>query len=508
MRKLTVKTVIMTIITLIYFLFSGCVAPSSPDTEVDLEIVFWESGLGSEYMYKINDEFKKLYPEINIHFKPSASVSTVPLYAAPGSNTVDLYFAPFPQYLNHKEFLEPLDGIAASNPVGEDITIGEKIGDTLEWMKSEDGELFVLPYATTVNGIVYNYDVFNEKDYKLPRTTQELISLCDIISDDKDENGKNYVPFIFFYGYWRYMYHAWMAQLDGLDKYFDTWAAVYTDSNNQRHENDVRSFTDYSIGTGRYEAINVMRKLLSPAANSYYGSSSLTHTDAQTRFLNGAALMIPNGNWVENEMKNIKNGPEIRMMKTPVISALGTKLGITENQLRAAVSYVDGTANAAETTLAQSLSPDKLEAVRVARSIMYTEMTQTTTFIPKYSVAKEAAKKYLQFYYTDISMKIMADTIQMPTPAQLTTELDISSWSNFAKDIYQLSQSYTPIFQSLRTEIFYKNNINSLFYEEPSLRFIYSQNQSNMWTLEQYINSEKNYYENVWPIYLNNIGLS
>ena len=68
MRKLTVKTVIMTIITLIYFLFSGCVAPSSPDTEVDLEIVFWESGLGSEYMYKINDEFKKLYPEINIHF--------------------------------------------------------------------------------------------------------------------------------------------------------------------------------------------------------------------------------------------------------------------------------------------------------------------------------------------------------------------------------------------------------------------------------------------------------
>lgn len=505
MRKKNYVRIILSAVLIAMFLTAsiGCSAPRTPNTEQDLEILFWESGLGSNYMHKINEEFSKLHPEINIHFTPAAAVSVLPLYASPDSNTVDLYFTPFESYLGYTEYLEPLNDLAAAKADGNNISIDGKIGGLLDWLKAEDNEsLYVLPYASTVNGLVYNADIFEQEGYKIPRTTSELIALADEIQED-------YTPFIYFFDYWRYVYDVWIAQLEGVEKYFDIWAGKYEDQSGTIHENDIRAFTDYT-SNGRYESMNVLQKLLSLPDNIYYGTTSLSHTAVQTRFLAGQAVMMPNGSWIENEMQSIKDAPNIRMMKTPVISALAPKLNITENQLRAAISYVDGTATPAEQAAALALSADTLNAVRETRGIMYTEMSQHTAFIPKYSVAKEAAKEYLKFYFSDAGMRIMAETTHMPIPAALSEgEIDTSNWSVFSKEGYEFSKTYTPIFKTLRTRLFYKGGIRDLFYYNPSVRFSYSQNANDMWNLSTYIEKETGYWTNgYWNTVLNNSGLS
>ncbi|GHU97768.1 hypothetical protein FACS1894211_00200 [Clostridia bacterium] len=490
---------------------AGCKAPTIPNTPYDLEILFWESGLGREYIDRINVEFNKMHPEINIHLVSSADVSTVPLYASPATNTVDLYFVSLPTYLAHKEYLEPLNDVIGAAVDGGSLTIGDKIHGIAKRMK-EDGsdDLYVIPYASTVNTLVYNADIFAaNSSFFIPRTTNELINLANIIQDTSKPGGGNYVPFIFYNTYWRYITEAWIAQLDGVDSYFDMWSAVYTDIEGTRNENDVRAFTDYSLGKGKYEALNVLQKLVSRSSNIVYGTNIMSHIETQTRFLNGEAVMIPNGSWLENEMKNAKNHPNIRMMRPPVISALGTKLGITENQLAAAVAYVDGTANSSETAAATALPPAKLDAVRAARGIMHTELSGHTAFIPNYSNAKAAAKEYLKFYYSDAAMKIMQETTRMPIPVTLSQgEVDTASWSGFSKDAFAYSQSFTPIYTSLRSRIMYENGISSFSRNAPSSKFAYSQNVADMWDLSQYITEETKYWNNNWPIFKSGIGIN
>ena len=496
----------------------GCTAKAAPNTATDLEIQYWSAGFGSDYMYKIVDEFKKIRPDINVHLTAEASVNIVPLYSAPEKNTVDLYMAPIHTYLAYTEYLEPLDELLTRKNEGETLTIGEKVGTTQEWMREEGGgNLYVIPYATTVNGLVYNADIFEREGYSVPRTTNELIALAEEIQDDVDPaTGKNYVPFIFYNDYWTYIIHPWLAQMEGVDDYFKIWSATYVDDEDSEYPNDIRAFNDYRspqemgtrYGSARYEVMNVMYKLLSPAANTYYGTKLMSHTDAQTRFLAGQAVMMPTGSWLENEMEDSPNSPNVRMMKTPVMSALGTKIGISEAQLAAAVAYVDGEATEAETRIAEALRPDQLEAVRNARSIMYTDATQHTAFIPSYSIAKDAAKDFLTFYFSDDAMKIMSDTTQLPAPIRFDHEtIDTSGWSDFEKENFVLSQQYTPVYRVLRSQFFYMTGMMSLYHYDPCDYFVFSQNASDMWNLERYIEEECDYWSENWLTLLSTAGL-
>jgi N-acetylglucosamine transport system substrate-binding protein len=50
------------------------------------------------------------------------------------------------------------------------------------------------------------------------------------------------------------------------------------------------------------------------------GSEALSHTEAQMEFLAGKAAMIPNGSWLENEMKSaLPEGFRMKMMAVPAL---------------------------------------------------------------------------------------------------------------------------------------------------------------------------------------------
>ena len=135
-------------------------------------------------------------------------------------------------------------------------------------------------------------------------------------------------------------------------------------------------------------------------------------------------------------------------------------------------------------------------------------MMQHDAFIPNYSVAKDAAKRFLKFYYSDKAMRIMAETAQSPVPVKLTSgTIDTSSWSSFTKECFEMSKSNIPIFMTMRSKFFSMNDFVMIYKYEPAQFLPHAANEADKWTSAKYITEETAYWTNNWEMFKKNAGL-
>ncbi len=251
----------------------------------------------------------------------------------------------------------------------------------------------------------------------------------------------------------------------------------------------------------------VIDQLLAPKNYAYTGMNTLTHTTVQTYFLNGRGLIMPNGSWMESEMRNSKSSIECKMMKTPVISALGPQLNLTENQLVAVVSYVDGDElTGAQQSVVDSLSADVIEKVRVARNMSYSQKTQFHVFIPEYATAKEAAKKFMAFYYSDEALGIMEEYGLNLLPCTYsdgsTGKAQIES--TFIKSCVEYAKG-DQIYMAINGKLLYDGGLKKLYHFAPTEYLMYGGNYIG---LDAYFTKENEYWDNNWNQILINADLA
>ena len=96
-----------------------------------------------------------------------------------------------------------------------------------------------------------------------------------------------------------------------------------------------------------------------------------------------------------------------KTMRMPIISALGTKLGITDAELSAIVDYVDGTITTEPTfTSTKGVSKEEvISAVREARTVVHSIGPNHQSGIPHYAQGKEVAVDFLRFMATDVALE-------------------------------------------------------------------------------------------------------
>ena len=153
----------------------------------------------------------------------------------------------------------------------------------------------------------------------------------------------------------------------------------------------------------------------------------MDHNTAQHKFLGGEAVFMSNGAWLQNEMAaNYEaEAKKLVMIKTPVISALGVKLGLDGNGgsdaakcdtiLSQIVGFIDeGKADAeiiTEVSGANSVTvtTEQIEAIRMARSIYYDKGVEETVILNAYSEKLDIAKLFLRFIASDAGCEIMFD---------------------------------------------------------------------------------------------------
>ena len=394
----------------------------------DIEISYWHAGLGVEWLDKLIEGFEKKYPEYNVYYSASANGDAATAgYGLEDTDTVDLYMTA--KKYNTK-YMEPLNDILDTTIEGESKSIKEKFHASYLEVEEVDGNYYTLTHGGGVMGFVYNKNIFKDAGItQLPRTTDELAVACATLTD------KNITPLCHFKsgGYYNFMNEVWFAQYSGMDYYYDFYANPSKDK--------------MTAQDGRYQVLKVHEKLNKPE-NVLQGSNSDAHVSMQTKFLEGKCAMMLTGSWLSSEMSNTEKINDFAMMKTPVISSITDKLTTVKGEmdLRKLITAIDNVVDGVETidtykngenyvVEGKTISAADWEYVYTARNTMPANYAGEVSFIPNYSNAKEGAKEFLKYMYSDEGYRIYTETLHITLPFNLSEgQVDTSSWNVFEQE--------------------------------------------------------------------------
>ena len=397
-----------------------------------IQIKAYKGGYGTDFLHEMADKYHQAHPEITFSFLDESSLidgeKAAAEIAVPKKNQVDLYFVTgvdinflvkkSSSVLNKRDetLLEPLDSIFEGKAVGlngveEESTIKSRFFNGFEELCRYDGEfpkwrgtMFTLPWAEATTGIFMNKSVLDKYGVSVPYTSNEFIEAVEkIYSLGKPNN--NY-PFSWgggnAAGYWQYLYETWFAQYSGQKNFYNF--QMCDPGNGKIVEEGYKVYED----TGILKALEAIFPILD-LNYSPNGSRTQLHTEAQTDFITGKTAFMIDGDWMLNEMKEYyyDQGKEIMMLRAPILSSIGTEIGISDEQLHTLVQSIDDhMTNAEIKTLIPSLSDESIERVRNARSVHDTIGIGHNILIPSYADAKDAAKDFVRFFYSNDGCRI------------------------------------------------------------------------------------------------------
>lgn len=488
----------------------------APNNETTIQLSYWNSGFGTKWLDNLIEKFELAYPEYDVYLEPTPAQTyfdTTIEYA--NDTTVDLFMTGALSG-NYSEYLEPMDDVLNFTHEGESKTIAEKMDSSVyQAIKAQDGKLYAVSYAGGLLSLAYDKSVIDGVKYQVPRTTDELVEL--VIKLESDYRGRK-KPFITFTGggYWSYVYKAWLVQYNGMDFYYNDLLKLETELG----QPDKDMLLDQEKTTGRFQVLSLLEKLF----NAKYvteDSANGQFSAQQTKFLNGRAVMMPNGTWLYNEMSKSKtfnpDEAQFGIMKMPVISAIIDNLSTVEDDLELSDLIVEIDKAGADVnavplkTANYDVSKADMERVYEARNIITSTVDENSCMIPVYSNAKTAAKEFLKFMYKDQMIKEYSGILRCLFPASLDSgEIDVSTWNGWEKDVYEMQSvcSFLPKAESaskvLSAAGLYAQGGTNAATMNPYSRF---SAQENPWTAQKYWEKMQEIYEENWKSYLSIAGI-
>ena len=502
------------------FTFLGCKKPNKGNDDLGkgkLEVVLGEGptttesgtltisvfngGYGLSWLDAISQEYMRRNPQVTITYgRTLTDRKTQETALISGMAEDDIYITTYNihQQIFNNNGSKLADLSSVYNNVGNRIN-----ADVKKYATASDGKQYDVPWGTALLGILYHESYFKDNNLSIPRTSNELLSLCDSIVtlSGNDENGP-YSPFAYSgkvsegQCYWDYLFNPWMAQYEGETNYVNYYDAI--DKSGEQYSMNVAE--DY---LGVLRTLEVFKELIMPE-NRYCHEESQedSFTQAQTRFLDREAQMMVNGDWVINEM--IKNGSEysdeelqdIAFMKTPIISSIvetmpmwnevaGVKYNPTltnnsetcisetrkaeyDNALCAIIDYVDGVTNVKPTKVGSiTISEEDIARIEDARKIQITMTTGHNMVVPSNSDKVELAKNFIEFIYSDTGIALYANNVYatgLPvnyTPEQITA---LCGSSRLLTTAYELiSDAKFTFYQQSKNVVFLKGGLNPTY---------------------------------------------
>ena len=441
------------------------------DTENTLDIVTINKGYGISWLVALADAYTAQHPDVKITIRTETQDATITalLEMGEGNSKYDLYFAGLDilnfvkSALNDPEntFLEELSDVYNAEPDGTPIkdTLDPSLLVAFENQipggSEEDVAYYTMPWVQSTSSLLVNNAVVSEilgenwrEEYPI-RTTAELEEVAALLKPSVS-------PFIHAADtdYYHFMYEAWWAQYEGLDNVADFYDGYYTTATGQRTRGP-----GIFLQEGRRAAVDALASLLDPAKGySYPDSNNISWNETQSRFMLGEAAFFPNGDWNNLEMQTTFPDSDILMIRLPIVSGLKDKLGITESELRLAVSYADAVLDGETDVQKPALSPtgeytadEVLAEVMTARTITFSYSNFHTAFVASYGKGVSHAKDFLIFMASEAGQKVFAQAMQGPTlPYGYDVSEDAEIWnsySDFAKSRWQVASNATYYFR-------------------------------------------------------------
>lgn len=399
----------------------GCVGGGNVSAdEKTLNIRVYKSGYGDAYVYNWIYEFENAFKEEGYRVNVVDSTeglqgTTVTNEMILGSkNTTDLYIAGnvSPRNLKVASDNEEMDMIAAnlddvydSYPIKADgseesVKIKDKLTEGFAQYFMLDGSFYTFAFRTSPVLLTINPDVY-PANREYPRTTDELISVCDDIRSNGNiypfaYGGRNAASYL--YG----MEDVWVAQYSG--------TGYYADFLSMSSEDSATAYDLYK-NEGWIESLDVIARIQQGATKekrNFDGGISSSANNAQDALLRGKAAMMCVGQQLQNEMfvNYAAQTKKMTAIKVPVISAITKLCDSIENdeELSALVKAIDN----GETAISgegYNVTEEDFARVKAARNVVYDWGAPHSIILNSYSQKLDIAKKFLRYIASDDAAK-------------------------------------------------------------------------------------------------------
>lgn len=401
-----------------------------------LEINFTIAGYGEAYIPELIDAFtKKTGIKVEYTTDDNATNSAIGRISTVKKNTTDIFFTMvscFPlidSYKNkggYENLFMDLSDLYEMEVPGKGKKLKEIVRQDLYEanltynIDGTPGKSYIVPWTSSLEGFIANKKALAKYGItELPRTTDEFEELLDLIKSGKTTDGKPVMPADRVAGgitcannsaYWGFIWPTWWAQYGGVEC-IDTYFAARPEGATEPYVPDWKALDQ----EGKLVAIEETYRFLNNA-NGYMDPAceNRDHLQSQVDFLDGKAAFIPSGAWIETETAQdfYKEGADVSfvMMKVPVTSRLGEKLGISEEELRAAIDYADKKTDEKPSFEGKTAAEadEILARVSEARGIVGSILTnQNKAVIPAYTTEKKEAYQFMLFYASDEAQEIL-----------------------------------------------------------------------------------------------------
>ena len=496
-----------------------------------------EGGFGVQWLYALAEAFEETYKEegykvkLDIIAGSQGALNEQQIKLGPEKNDTDIYITgefnvPSVMQFSFKvmkdentPLLEPLDDIYYAPAIGadkqpEEKTIAERFfpgfaeANIYQSNDQWNGKVFTMVPFVNSTGIAANPSVFARYGLELPNTTDELIAAAQTIA----QKGKadNVYPYVWAgnnaSSYWLYLWEVLFAQYSGISGYQNFLMC------NPQSGDMINDGWQVYEDPGILESLKVMDALLN-LNYSADGAVNFTHTEAQHYLAVGEAGFMVTGDWLLEEMEQdyYDEVSGCVMLKTPVLSVIGTECGITDAQLSQAVDMVDaGKTNAEMIAAISGLTEEGAARIRNARNIYPSIGAAVNCMIPAYSDAKDVAKLFLQFMYSEDGCRIVREEGSALMPVSCDN-YNVENPTSFMDSVVKLMNNgeSTAIFETYHSAMLRtKSGLAFFNYGTYGASVFRSMIMNEEYTAQYIYETEKQFVKESWANYIAYAGLS
>jgi N-acetylglucosamine transport system substrate-binding protein len=261
----------------------------------ELNVAVFQGGYGRAYWDTIAEDFMKDYPGTKINITASPKIAELVRPKIVAGNPPDFI------YIAGSDNTPILDGLVKDKALLDLSDVfnepAEKGGaplkdkilpGVLESRSSSpygDGKIFMAPYNFGVMGLWYNKTLFDKKGIAAPKTWDEFFALNATAKD----NGRA----LFTY---QGLYPGYLEEM--------IVPAIYSVGGQAALDQFYNYDPEFWKSDTFKQVWGVLEKIANQDNALMKGTIALNHTQAQTAFMQGKAMFIPNGTWFEDEMKD------------------------------------------------------------------------------------------------------------------------------------------------------------------------------------------------------------
>lgn len=379
-------------------LAAGCSAKPAEESDTEkfankvLDVAVFEGGMGADQWRPIVEAFEEEYPGLEIRLTASPKIGEILLPRIIAGDSPDFIVmmdentSGLMETMIQKHLLTDLTDVFdgpcydREEPLRDHILPGYL--ESRKYMPYDDGRIYLAPQDSGPRGLMYNSTLFRQKGWKVPETWDEFFELGDLAGRE---------------GYSLFTYPGIYA------KYLANFLipAIANHAGYQAVE-DIFNYKQHSFDSP--EVLDVLRQFEKIYTGGYLLQNTLAfnHLQAQQAVLDGKALFVPTGPWVEQEMEGAKRED-------------GFQFGMT---------YAPGFAG------------DEKK---------YITANYGQACIPSVAKNPALAKEFLRFLYTDKAVKLYAQGANSVMAVKDGRELSREYISKDLYDMFSILPEATPI---------------------------------------------------------------